>query len=61
MNSGPREDGYYTVGMQDFRFEVPDNRMVGCAAKCGDIKYPNPTPGDDAKVPVGAPGDIPPP
>lgn len=46
-NSARRSDGYYTVGMQDINFQVPDNRIIGCAAKCGDTQYPDPQPGSD--------------
>lgn len=46
-NSAQRSDGYFTVGMQDISFQVPDNRIVGCAAKCGDTRYPDPQPGSD--------------
>lgn len=46
-NSARRSDGYYTVGMQDINFQVPDNCIIGCAAKCGDTQYPDPQPGSD--------------
>lgn len=51
-NSSQRSDGYYTVGMQDYNFQVPDNRIVGCAADCGDLTYPDPTPGSDPLTPI---------
>ena len=51
-NSSQRSDGYYTVGMQDFNFQIPDNRIVGCAADCGDLTYPDPTPGSDPITPI---------
>ncbi|KAM0802055.1 hypothetical protein BDR22DRAFT_971525 [Usnea florida] len=50
-NSPQRSDGYYTVGMQDFNFQVPNNQIVGCAAGCGDLTYPDPTPGSDPVTP----------
>ncbi len=52
-----RPDGYYTVGMQDFAFDVPSsNVIIGCAAKCGDTAYPHPPPPSDTTVtpPVSA-------
>ena len=51
-DSSQRSDGYYTVGMQDYNFQVPDNRIVGCAADCGDLAYPDPTPGSDPVTPI---------
>ncbi|CAF9930737.1 hypothetical protein IMSHALPRED_008265 [Imshaugia aleurites] len=51
-NSSQRSDGYYTVGMQDYNFQVPDNRIVGCGAYCGDLTYPDPTPGSDPLTPI---------
>ncbi len=53
-NSSQRSDGYYTVGMQDINFNVPDNRIIGCAAKCGDQNYPDPIPDPEAPVPIPA-------
>lgn len=53
-DSSQRSDGYYTVGMQDFSFQVPDNRIIGCAADCGDLTYPDPTPGSDPITPIPA-------
>ena len=50
-NSPQRSDGYYTVGMQDYNFQVPNNQIVGCAAGCGDLTYPDPTPGSDPVTP----------
>ncbi|KAF2755316.1 hypothetical protein EJ05DRAFT_478335 [Pseudovirgaria hyperparasitica] len=44
-NTEKREDGYYTVGMLDFSVVVPDNQIIGCAAKCSDLKYPDEAPG----------------
>jgi len=50
-NSAKRGDGYYTVGIQDFTFDVPTPTVVvGCAALCSDAKYPNPLPVSDAKM-----------
>ena len=43
-NSSKRADGYYTVGMQDFSYQVPDNRLVSCSASCGDTTYPTAIP-----------------
>ena len=51
-NSAARSDGYYTVGMQDYSFQVPDNRIIGCAAGCGDTQYPDPIPGSDPVTPI---------
>ena len=51
-DSAQRPDGYYTVGMQDFQFQVPDNRIIGCAADCGDSVYPDLLPGNGALTPV---------
>ena len=51
-NSPKRPDGYYTVGMQDINFQVPDNRIIGCAADCGDQTYPDPTLGSDLVTPI---------
>lgn len=38
--------------MQDYNFQVPDNRIIGCAADCGDQTYPDPTPGSDPLTPI---------
>ncbi|PVH99561.1 hypothetical protein DM02DRAFT_729135 [Periconia macrospinosa] len=43
--SEKRADGYYTVGMLDFDIVLPDNQAIGCAARCNDVKYPDPRPG----------------
>ncbi len=51
-DSSKRADGYYTVGMQDFNFQAPNNRIIGCSAKCGDLKYPDATPGAEAAIPI---------
>ncbi|KAG9233812.1 hypothetical protein BJ875DRAFT_33872 [Amylocarpus encephaloides] len=55
-NTEKRGDGYYTVGMLDFSLVVPNNQIVGCAAKCSDLEYPDPVPGgagDLTPVPSG--------
>jgi len=53
-NTSARPDGYYTVGMQDFDISVPDNQMIGCAAHCNDLTYPDPQPSGPAPLtPVG--------
>ena len=51
-NSSKRPDGYYTVGMQDINFLMPDNRIIGCSAKCGDLSYPDPMPGAEPPIPI---------
>ena len=57
-----RKDRDWTVGMQgnakplwDFSFTVPDNQIVGCAASCGDQKYPDKPLGDEQVVPITEP------
>ena len=47
-NTKQRSDGYYTVGMQDYSFTVPDNQLIGCVALCGSKTYPDPQPGDES-------------
>ena len=44
VNSAKR---YYTVEKQNYNFQVPSNRIVECAADCGDLTYYDPTPGSD--------------
>lgn len=51
-NSSQRSDGYYTVGMQDINFNMPDNRIIGCAAACGDLTYPDAIPGPDSPISI---------
>lgn len=59
-NSKKRPDGYYTVGMQDLSFAVPDNYLIGCAATCADLTYPNPSPGPENVTPIANPdGSLP--
>ncbi len=44
-NTAARSDGFYTVGMQDYQFDLPTSTvMLGCAAKCDDTIYPEPKP-----------------
>ncbi len=44
-DSSKRSDGFYTVGMMDFEFDLPTpTTMIGCAAKCDDTRYPEPKP-----------------
>jgi len=43
-DTAKRPDGYYTVGMLDFDFSVPDNQVIGCGATCENKFYPNPKP-----------------
>ncbi len=41
-NSSKRSDGFYTVGMRDFEYDLPTpNTMIGCAAKCDETRYPD--------------------
>lgn len=41
-----RTDGYYTVGMEDFTFDLPTtSTILGCAAFCNQTTYPDPAPG----------------
>ncbi|KAB8300222.1 hypothetical protein EYC80_000439 [Monilinia laxa] len=40
-----RADGYWTVGMLDFDYLLPDNQVIGCAALCNDVSYPEAKPG----------------
>ena len=37
-----RNDGLYTIGMQDFSLLVPSSTNVGCAAECDATNYPVP-------------------
>ncbi|KAA8572489.1 hypothetical protein EYC84_003109 [Monilinia fructicola] len=47
-----RPDGYWTVGMLDFDYLVPDNQLIGCAALYNDVSYPEAKPGGPSeKVP----------
>ena len=46
-DTSARPDGYYTVGMQDYAFTIPDNRIIGCKATCSDQSYSDPPPGDE--------------
>ncbi|KAK4974708.1 hypothetical protein LTR66_002151 [Elasticomyces elasticus] len=42
-----REDGYYTVGMLDFEYNLPtSNAQTGCDGRCGSSEYPDPKPQD---------------
>jgi hypothetical protein len=45
LNSSKRSDGFYTVSMRDFEYDLPTlNTLIGCAAKCDDTGYPHPKP-----------------
>ena len=50
-NSPKRPDGHYTAGMLDVSFQIPNNRIVGSAADCGALTYPDPTPSSDPITP----------
>ncbi|KAG9231471.1 hypothetical protein BJ875DRAFT_486979 [Amylocarpus encephaloides] len=41
-----RDDGTYVRGQLGYSFTYPINKMVGCAALCGDQTYPDPTPAE---------------
>lgn len=50
--SQQREDGFWTVGILDFDVLLPDNQVIGCAAMCNDVSYPEAKPGSPLdKVP----------
>jgi len=36
----------WVLGQADFSFTMPINKLVGCAALCGDQTYPDPTPSE---------------
>ncbi len=38
--------------MQDINFNMPDNRIIGCAAACGDLTYPDAIPGPDSPISI---------
>ena len=51
-NPVKRSDGFYTIGSMDINFSIPNNRIIGCSADCGDLNYPDPVPGNSSIIPI---------
>ncbi|KAI1137481.1 hypothetical protein F5Y05DRAFT_419415 [Hypoxylon sp. FL0543] len=50
------KDGHWVRGILDFNFQMPVNKLVGCAALCSDQHYVEPKPANGGPLPLSVEG-----
>ncbi|KAI0839544.1 hypothetical protein F5Y06DRAFT_303218 [Hypoxylon sp. FL0890] len=50
------KNGHWVRGLLDFNFQMPINKIIGCAALCSDQNYVSPKPDNSGPVPLEVDG-----